>query len=701
MKRATLKPFLSGFIIALACLIHPVTAQADDIQIIKERLIEDALVREGFMDRVKRFSDARESETPTYLASLQADGSWPDVNYLHRENNWSPLKHLGRMLAITLAYAKPDSPYHQDEQLLERIIASLNFWYQANPTCKNWYKNDLGKQFFLQQIGLLLSEKLPEELHSKIVNDLSAEPRMGGVNMTWFAVSTIYRGVLENSPERIQSGLAGFSSQVAFNTRYEGLKPDFSYQQHGRHLYNGMYGTNWLSDTARIAHALRDTKFSLTDDQVSLLRSFYLESMRWSLRGPLQDYNVRGRQVGRTAGVDMQAYELLKPLDYLSELDPEYSAAYLESKAAIEKGIPQAIEGNRHFWWADFTVHHRPNYMVSLKMCSQRTLGTEIDVNKENLLGYWLPFGFTYLYRTGREYEDIFPAWDWGRLPGVTSPHEEFAIKKGRYTQQTIFVGAVSDGRYGVSSMHLDAQQTQAQKSWFFFEDEWVALGSDIQSTHSAPIVSSVNQELLKGEVHVDGHRFNGGQQSLSNPNWVLHNGVGYIFPGKQNVTLKAESQSGRFKRIYGLADDVTVTKDVFSLWFEHGEQPTGANYAYIVVPSTNLKDIKRRTRDPKIRILANTETQQAVSQDELGLIGVVFHEKGTLEISDISTVSVSEPSILLIDMKSETLHINDPTQKLTQVTIRLERANAPAFEKAVPLPTGNNAGTSVRVQLP
>ncbi len=689
-------------LVFFGALGHPIDAvEIDDIRLIKERLIEDALVKEGFIDRTRRFSAADASQTPSYLASLQSDGSWPDIDYQDRDNDWSPMDHVGRALAITLAYARPGSPHYQDSETLAQLLSCLNYWYQVNPTCVNWYKNDIGKQFFLQQIGLLLADRLPEELLSNIIEDLTASPSMGGVNMTWLAVSTIYRGVLENSPERIKTGVDAFTKQVAFNERYEGLKPDYSYQQHGRHLYNGMYGTSFLSDTTRIGSILRGTCFALSHEQVALLRNYYLQSMRWSIRGHLQDYNVRGRQVGRSAGQDMQAYELVKPLDYLSLLDPEYEDQYQESKRAIEQGIPQPIDGNRHFWWADFTVHHRPEYMVSLKMCSERTIGVEIDVNKENLLGYWLPYGLTYFYRDGREYEDIFPAWDWGRLPGVTSPHEEFAIKKGRYTQQTAFVGAVSDGRYGVSSMHLNAQETEAKKSWFFFDDELAALGAGINSTNSAPIVTGVNQAILRSETLVDGQVYREGDATGDSPAWVWHDGVGYLFPQKQSVAVKAGQQSGKFRRIYGLADDVVVTKDVFSIWLKHGSQPKDASYSYIVIPATSSAALDKRSRNSGIEILSNTESLQAVAHDQLQLTGAVFHQPDTLAFTELFNVHASAPSIILFDQKSGKLHVSDPTQTLTNITISVESPLHSEFKCTVELPSGKKAGTSVAIDVP
>jgi chondroitin AC lyase len=150
---------------------------------------------------------------------------------------------------------------------------------------------------------------------------------------------------------------------------------------------------------------------------------------------------------------------LIPQLDYFMVADKEYFEEYQRSKKHILQNEPQDVLGNKHFWRSDYTVHHRKGYFISLKMCSERTAGIETHVNSENLLGYYLPYGLTYIYRRGDEYKSIFPFWDWSRLPGITSPRIVPQIK-GRYTQQTDFVGGVSDGMYRVSAMELDVEQT-------------------------------------------------------------------------------------------------------------------------------------------------------------------------------------------------------------------------------------------------
>ena len=109
-------------------------------------------------------------------------------------------------------------------------------------------------------------------------------------------------------------------------------------------------------------------------------------------------------------------------LNHFIAVDPEFASYYEQSKEQIIRKRPQEIYGHKHFWQSDYSVHYNRTYFTSLRMCSKRTAGMEMNVNGENLLGYYLPFGLTYIYRHGDEYQDIFPVWDWGRLPGVTSP---------------------------------------------------------------------------------------------------------------------------------------------------------------------------------------------------------------------------------------------------------------------------------------
>ena len=70
-------------------------------------------------------------------------------------------------------------------------------------------------------------------------------------------------------------------------------------------------------------------------------------------------------------------------------------------------------------WCSDIMVQRRPGYYTSARMYSTRTLNTDGYINGENKKSHHLADGATYIFRTGEEYRDIFPVWDWKRIPGT------------------------------------------------------------------------------------------------------------------------------------------------------------------------------------------------------------------------------------------------------------------------------------------
>lgn len=674
-------------------------AQKDDIQILRDNLIKDAIQNHGFSPRTGRYIVSDFEKAEDYLSTMKPDGSWTDVDYMDRDNNWSPLMHLNKMLVLTINYANPSSDYYQDKALLQGLESSLTYWYTVNPVCDNWYKNRIAKQFYFNVIALLLQGEINGSLHSKMVNDLTEKPSMTGSNRTLVAISTFYRGVIENNPERVKLGVTGVTDQIIVTDK-EGIQPDYSFHQHGHFIYNGSYGSNFLRESIWMATIVHGTTFAYSDAQTGILRDYFLQGTRWMLRGNLFDYNVRGRGVGRDNGLKPLADIILPQLEHFIIVDPDYQDQYEAAKNHIANRTPQDINGNKHFWRSDYTIHHRPAYFTSLKMCSERTVGIELNMNSENKLGYWLPYGLTYINRRGDEYTAIFPVWDWALLPGVTCPHAEITTydKAESKTQLTSFVGGVSDGEYGVSAMDFSKQDTKAKKAWFWFDEEWVALGAGISSNYEAAVVTGINQTLMNGEVMLDGKQLKKGIHRPEDPLWVWQDGVGYIFPGDEPVNIKADVQKGNIQRMYGLGKDTVYSHEVFSLWFDHGQKPQSGTYQYIVVPGKESEEMAGYAQNLPLTILSNTVKLQAVSHDQLEITGLVFHQAGEFLVSKDLTISVDSPCLLLLSKGMIT--VSDPTTLLKEIRVAVKREDGSELTRRVELPSGGFAGKSVSIEL-
>jgi len=607
-----------------------------------------------------KFSDASQ-----YLAAQRSDGSWADINYSVLSLPWDPKKHLDRLQEMAVAYQNGKSPDHRSASMLQGIKNGLEYWFDRKPQSEGWWFNKVGQQLALEHILVLMEGDLPAgliQVGTTYFNDpttptVSAQ-KATGQNLVWFAQEQLVRGVLRNSEDDVSSAIDALESTATITTA-EGIQPDYSFHQHGPQLYVGGYGMGVLMDGASSARLVDGTRFAYPKDKIDILADYLFNGSRYMVRGKMLDYGAVGREIARPGG-GAEAPGLITVCYNLVPIKPETKRECDALQAHIQgTGEPYSFIGHKHFWNSDFTVHQRRAYYTSVKMASHRTYGTESIVG-ENLKGYWIPFGVNYIAQRGDEYLDIFPVWDWAHLPGVTSPEEVPPIP-GHVSQLGSFAGGVSDGMYGASAMKLDIESgtsIHATKAWFFFDDEFVALGAGISSKARTAVNTTVNQSLLRGNVVVDGSNVPAEKQRLSDVSWVLHDGVGYIFPDKSSIVLSAGPRSGSWSTINALEAKNPVTKDLFAIWLDHGVTPADGSYQYIVVPGTDAKTLAHYAKYNPIRILANSADVQAVRHENAGISEIVFYSSGQLQLRKGLIIRVDQPCLLLLIEKDDAVKL-------------------------------------------
>ncbi len=180
-------------------------------------------------------------------------------------------------------------------------------------------------------------------------------------------------------------------------TPREGIQADFSFHQHGAQLYTGAYGLGFLMDSVRMAGLLDGTPWSYEPQRLEILAAFALDGVRPLVRGRWLDWGARGREFTRVQQRVSRPQAALPALRTLADLPNSRRDELAAFALYIEQGAKSPpLLGNRHFWRSDFMVHQTAKGYWSVKMMSARTVGTESG-NGENLRGFWLPFGTTYL----------------------------------------------------------------------------------------------------------------------------------------------------------------------------------------------------------------------------------------------------------------------------------------------------------------
>lgn len=650
-----------------------------------------------------------DNNVTTTLASLQTDGSWPDVNYAYSSTTYTADVHINRVKTFAQAYMKPGSSYYQRSTLFTAIINSLHYWNTTDPQSWNWYHNQISNPQRIGEILILLdtaAQSLGGLRNALLTQMIRGNPNsQTGANKLDVATHFMYRACLTANDSLMQYSVDQIFYPLMLTTG-EGIQHDLSYQQHGPQLYFFGYGSVFVEGETKIAYYLRGTSYALSGPQLSIFSNFVRNGFLKAMRSRYIDFGTNGRSISR---VNQLAVGVTAQLEKLKVLDSTHVTTYNENIARLNGSQPPGYllpSLHTHFWRSDYTLHHRNGYLFGVHMTSTRTAKQE-NGNGENLKGYYLSDGSTHIAANGNEYYNIPPVWDWSRIPGTTVPYiTTIPVRSSWGTNfgTTTFAGGVSDSLYGVSALQFSDYNTQARKAWFFFDNEVVCLGAGISSTATQPINTTVNQCLLSGAVSAkvnDGITTIGnGVYSYNNTlKWITHNGISYYFPSGGQIQLSMQSQSGTWKSINNGGSTDVQTMNVFKLWFNHGATPINNTYAYYVLPGQNMSNYDTSA----VRIEQNTAAMQVVYHQGLNIREAVFYEAGTFH-KDSLTISVDRPCALILrdagtpDVK---ISVADPAQSSSVVNILLNLPGIPQTRQVIAnLPAGPYAGSSVQYHV-
>jgi chondroitin AC lyase len=275
---------------------------------------------------------------------------------------------------------------------------------------------------------------------------------------------------------------------------------------------------------------------------------------------------------------------------------------------------------------------------------------------------------------------DVFPAWDWTKIPGTTAEQNTLDFENGEeigVRGTTSFVGGVTDAACGFAVMDLRRGNLRARKSWFFFDDGYTALGAGITCDSDNAVATSVNQCHLEGAVKRSDNRLH-------------HANVGYVFFDGANVQLTTDEQTGDWSDIG--AQSGTVKTRVFNLWLDHGVRPRDAAYAYSIFPTATLEQTAQHAAEPQVCVIANTVKQQAVYHERLKMLGVAFWEAGRVAFAGGRAVEADRPCALML--RDGKIFISNPDNEVAVISVRVD-----GKKFVVELPGGDRAGSSIEVK--
>jgi len=616
------------------------------------------------------------------LAKLGADGSWPDIDYANPDRSaWPAAQHGNRILQLVIAANR--APTEERARIMAGVHRAFGFWIRNDFKCPNWWFNNIGVPKTFATAGVLMGNELMPDEKTYLLKTMMPRAKIGmtGQNRLWLAGNTLLAGVIADDFDQVSEAANVIWSEIIVTTD-EGLQPDDSFHQHGPQQQFGNYGLSFADEIVHWSDLLAGTPFAMPAPKLAIFRSYLLNGLNWVVWRGAMDPGACDRQITPDCQ-RKKAANVASAMSRFARFDTAHAADYLAYVARNRPGATNDLVGDHYFYRSDALFHRLPDLFLSLKMSSTRVVGTEI-VNGENKLGYHAGDGMLLAQRTGDEYHDIFPLWDWKKLPGVTDA--QTPLPKFNHTFVPVdFVGAASDGVHGVAAMNYERDGVTARKAWFFGNEGVVALGAGITASVAAPVITGVNTALLHGSV--TGERLStDGQGRVTTPGFVEHDGLRYTFPVSENVTLATFNATGNWKAIFNNASTpkTNVTGELFSLNIDHGTHPADGTYAY---------EISLAGKGPGAVILQNTPSLQAVRFED-GVFGIVFEKPGTFSQDGLS-LATDEPCTVILDAPAKKLFVAEPTQKLKTLTLIFNGAT-----HLVKLPETGAAGSTVTVAL-
>ncbi|KAG8899563.1 hypothetical protein FRC01_010469 [Tulasnella sp. 417] len=496
----------------------------------------------------------------------------------------------------------------------------------------------------------------------------------------------------------------------------DGIRPDGSFGQHVGILYNGNYGKDYANLVLSLEIPAAGTQWAAGADTKSAF-SKHIDGSAWMVYKNTKtgvnhwDISTVGRFISFAVS-DLQATAALNinftQVQQLGEQWQDSNMTKVATSLLKTGGTANAgnLVGNRVFYDNDYMVQRGKNYVTSLKLLSSRTSNTEC-VNSQNPFGFHLGQGNVFHYGSGNEYEDIAAAWDWNLIPGITTDYGATPLLCNftQWSGNRTFVGGASDGKKGVAAMDYLNPYTGTfayRKAWFFLpNDVQHVIVSDIQKSSNATDVFHVlDQKKANGKVYLDGKVATASKAGAKS---LWHDGVGYTFgTGPQAVAspqFATPQRSGNWKTI-GTSAAPPIDVTLFQAWLQHDTTKLSTPVSYSVFPDT--KDAKTFTDKAKkfaVQSIAVKDVSAVVDANKSVFMGVFWNAakvKVDLGIAHFVTVQTSSAAVVMLDLKTYTLTVSDPSQTLTKVDITVQASGVQAWN------CGNLLkGRKVTVQLP
>lgn len=660
-----------------------------------------------------------------------------------------------RLQSMAIALKSPGCSLYENASLKTDIISALDWMYvnkynERTATTGNWWDYMIGAPLRLNNSVVLLYDDLTPTQRNNYMNAVDHHcNKVDGytaANLAWIVNIIGTRAILVSDMDKLVYARNSLLPSIQNVTVGDGFYDDGSFIQHDKQPYNGAYGLSYLSTVVQVMQLFSDTEIDIPQSYKNqMLEWIYTGFEPLIYRGALFCF-VRGREISRIASTDNKKGKevcqvLMKLCKMVGTEDRERLQGiikhYLTTDATFTSpydglnSVGSLVEAEKiltntqivarksynlyhQYVHMDRAVVHRPNFAFGIAMHSSRIYNFEMT-NNENLKGWFTSAGATYLYNTeaGQYSSHYWPTVDAYKMAGTTVPVGK-TYPRNKSTLSDWVGGVELLKYYGVTGMDFNTTGVlgvKAKKSWFMFDNEIVALGSDISNNINTDVNTYIEQRKLSTDNRntfiVNGISQNpllgddNSPVSLNQVSWAHLSGkytnaehaIGYYFPEKTDLKAVRKQRTGKYSEInqYGSTD--IYSNYFLTFWKEQKNQSSNTEsdynkYAYVLLPGFTSANVEKYSQDPDIEILENTARIHAVKEKKMNIVGVNFWENDSqqkIQINDNEFLHCDKQASVMAYFNNDSIvvSISDPTQKNTgKIKLVLENISADKYLK-------------------
>ena len=351
--------------------------------------------------------------------------------------------------------------------------------------------------------------------------------------------------------------------------------------------------------------------------------------------------------------------------------------------------------GHWSFPYAHVSAHRRSNWLALARGLGRYVWGSEI-YGPVNQYGRYQSHGTLEILPpgglVGSGVHDH--GWDWSRPPGATVTR----LPLDRLSFDSIIMMPTTDETY-VGNCHMDHQDGLfamvlkekkeptrpniglcAHKSYHFFDDTIVCLGSSISNPQSKfPVETVLFQQHLKNTTQpviindVEVTTFPYHKKSVAGAFMRDVMGNYYHIPNGQNFHLSRQSQQSyyHYAEIDGKQGDsknrdgrnAATEADYAVAWLDHGTRTKGASYHYAVLVLPDEKRVAAWKKSPGYQILRHDRSAHVVKSGKT--TSYALFQAGNM--NNFPIVHASEPCLVMTKEEGGNLKLNltDPDLRM------------------------------------